>query len=178
MKRFALPLRVSLSTLSIGTLLKIIEFDNDGILISIGFTALCVIYLTRFYLKRKKKFLDIVKVVFVTTYSISGLYKVNHFYLSEYVNWWLGISIVTIFLIYLANYSNGEEMKDDLITNSSLSISVWIFSGLLIGIGYASYITHQGFSLPLLIAGHSLLSIWLIVDLYIPGAKSMNQQKE
>jgi hypothetical protein len=162
---------VSIAIMLIGMTLKIMHFPYAVQIMVGAFVAIAALYLVRFLGKKTKKFLDIVKLVLVTFWTLHGVLIILHLPYRFPVQIAAWIAVITWF--FLEGVSYVDKNKDDEAKESSKSLPISkiinVIGGVAIGVtfmGVLFKLQHWPFATIFIVGGLALGSIWVIKEMF------------
>jgi hypothetical protein len=161
------PLRIALSILLLGILTKILQWDFAPAVIIFAFSAIAILYTLRFWQKNPKVFVDYVKLVLVTFWTMNGIFRILDFPYTLFFQVITGISFITWFIMEGTAYF----MDIDRRTKNSATQIWWniamVLGTLAIIMGSLLKILHWEFATPLLISGFFMVTLYILKDVFI-----------
>lgn len=165
-KILKVPLRISLSLILLGLVLKILQWPYSRELMMVGFASTGILYLFRFWKKNEKKFLDIVKLVLVLSWTLNGVLRTLHLTYTIFFQIVIGLSFVTWFVMEGTAYFLDEDRRSK---NQRIQV-IWNFAmvvgALAIIAGSILNILNWGFAIPLLVIGITIIAAYILKDVF------------
>jgi hypothetical protein len=114
------------SAFIIGTLFKLMHWPYSGLLILSSLVAIIVTYAIHFMIKRKKKFLDWMKVFAVTIKAIASMFWMSHWSYREELSMASIVMLIALIVVFyirvLKNNLDENEVPEHSIANSGNDI--------------------------------------------------------
>jgi hypothetical protein len=167
-KILKLPLRFSLAILLFGILAKLLEWSIASNILLLAFAALGILYVARFISKSEKKFIDYIKLVLVSFWSIYGIFTILNF---PYTMFFLTMTAIT-FLLWFILEGTAYFLDQDRRAKNSLYHIIWnsVLVVATIGViaGSLLKILHWDYSFHLLSLGITLIAAYILKDVFVP----------
>tara|TARA_R110002167_G_scaffold190105_1_gene392373 strand:- start:303 stop:866 length:564 start_codon:yes stop_codon:yes gene_type:complete len=160
------PLRISIFVLLTGMLARIVHWPYASQIVLVSFIALAVLYAIRFWKKDHKKFLDYVKLVLVTFWSLNGICRMLDLPYTLIFQIVTGIAFVTWFILEGTAYFMDEDRRSK---NSALQIwwnIAMVMGALSIIVGSLMKVLHWEYATPLLVLGIVMVAFYILKDLF------------
>ncbi|AYN68201.1 hypothetical protein D1013_12865 [Euzebyella marina] len=168
-KILKVPLRISMTVILLGMLLKILEWPYAIPIVLFGFANTGILYFFRFWNKSDRKFLDIVKLVLVLSWTTNGILRILDFQHTLFLQIIVGISFMTWFIMEGTAYFLDEDRKAK---NQKIQV-MWNFAmvvgALAIIAGSLLNVMNWKFAIPLLVLGITIIAAYILKDLFSAG---------
>ncbi|MEP3210219.1 MAG: hypothetical protein ABJN95_13550 [Maribacter sp.] len=167
-KILKLPLRISLAILLSGILAKMLEWPYAKKILLIGFAALGILYIIRFISKSEKKFLDYIKLILVSFWSLYGVFTILNFPYTLFFLTMTSTSFVLWFIMEGTAYFLDEDRRAKnswyrILWNCALVLGTFaVISGSLLKI------LHWDYALHLLSLGITMIAAYILKDVFVP----------
>lgn len=175
-KILKLPLRISLAILLSGILAKVLEWPYATIILLIGFATLGLLYAIRFYAKAEKTFLDYIKLVLVSFWSLYGVFTVLNF---PYTLFFLTMTSIA-FVLWFVMEGTAYFLDEDRRAKNSLYQILWNCALVLGTFGVISgsllKILHWDYALHLLSLGITMIAAYILKDVFVPETPKEDEQ--
>lgn len=160
------PLRISITIILLGMLLRILNWPHAPKIILVAFAATGILYIIRFWKKSEKLFLDYVKLVLVVFWAANGVLRALDFPYTLFVQIVIALSFLTWVVMEGTAYFLDEDRKAK---NGKVQV-IWNFTmvigALAIIAGSLLNVLNWQFSIPLLVAGIALIAAYILKDLF------------
>ncbi len=167
-KILKLPLRISLAILLSGILGKMLEWPYATNILLIGFAVLGFLYTIRFFNKAEKEFLDYIKLVLVSFWTLYGIFTVMNF---PYTLFFLTMTTIS-FVLWFIMEGSAYFLDEDRRAKNSLYHILWNCALVLGTLGLISgsllKILHWDYALHLLSLGITLIAAYILKDVFVP----------
>jgi hypothetical protein len=165
-KILSIPLRISVAILLLGMLLRILHWSYASQILLIAFVALGLLYIIRFWKKSEKKFLDYVKLILITFWSVNGIF---HMLNLPYVLFFQIVIAIT-FLIWFVMEGTAYFLDEERKSKNNRSKVFWNFA-MVIGTiaiiaGSLLNLLEWQFAIPLLIIGILIVAAYILKDVF------------
>jgi hypothetical protein len=160
------PIQFAIGVLIIGVLFRIMRLPGGNELMCAAFVTIVALYFIRFINKRNKRTSDYIKLVFVISWSWSGIFTVSHWPGKLIFQIAAGLSFIALLAIGELEFGWGAsaEGNDEKKMNRSISNLLRIAASGLILVGALFKIMHWPGSAIMLIGGCALVVIWFLKD--------------
>ncbi len=165
------PLRISIAILLLGMLSRIFHWPYASETIFIAFTAILILYSIRFWRKETKLFIDIVKMVMVTSWALNGLFRVVDLPFTLLFQILIAISFITWFIMEGTAYFLDEDRRQ----KNSMARVLWnlamVVGALSIIAGSLLNMLNESYAIPLLAVGITIIVAYILKDVFAAGNK-------
>ncbi len=162
------PLRISIATLLIGMVARILNWPYAFYIIITSFILIGVLYTIRFNKKENKQTVDYIKMILVAFWTTNGVLKLLDF---PYTLFFQVVTAFT-FIAWFVMEGTAYFMDDD---RKAKNTHVQIIWNVLLVIGILSIIAgsllnilHWEYAIHLLSAGITVITGYVLKDLFIP----------
>jgi hypothetical protein len=165
-KILGIPLKISLGVLLLGFIFKLLQWPFSFPLMVVSFITIPILYSVRFWRFPQKKFLDYVKMVMVTAWSVNGLFRL--FQLPQTILF--QILILTCLIIWIIMEGASYFMEERGHKKNPYHLFIW--NGLMVvGIisiiaGGISKLLDWEYSLFPLLFGMLLIILYVMKDVF------------
>lgn len=177
-KILKLPLRISLAILLSGIIAKMLEWPYATKIVFVGFAALGLFYAIRFTVKAEKRFLDYIKLVLVSFWSLYGIFTVMNFPYTLFFLTMTAIAFVLWFVIEGTAYFLDEDRR----TQNTLYHILWncvlVIGTLGVISGSLLKILHWDYSFHLLSLGITLIMAYVLKDVFVPESDKEDEHNQ
>lgn len=178
-QKVPLFLRLSISTIIIGALFKVLHLQYTNVLLGIGTLGVVIFYSLQFHQKKPKRVLDYSKLFLLIAFLFHYTFRVLHWSYGYIFTFIFRGALVLIIVSYFHNvlFDKGDSMPNDKLTTQSmrrnkLSHLLYVLAGIGIIIGAFFKILHWEFGF---INGGTLLIFGLccaILSVFMPASNS------
>ena len=165
-KILTVPLRISIALLLMGMLMKVLEWPLASQIMLVSFIAIALLYIVRFWKKGKVQFIDYVKLILVTFWTLNGVLRVLDFQYSIFFQIITAISFIIWFILEGTAYFLDDDRKAK---NSNAQLA-WNFSmvvgTLCIISGSLLKLLNWNFAIPLLVFGIAVVTAYILKDVF------------
>ena len=166
-KILKIPLRISLTIILLGMLLKVLLWPYAKEIVLFGFANTGILYVFRHFNKPQRKFIDTVKLILVISWTINGIVRVLDFQNTLFLQIIVGIAFMTWFVMEGTAYFLDEDKKAK---NQKLQV-IWNFAivigALAIIAGSLLNVLNWPYAIPLLVLGIALIAGYILKDLFM-----------
>lgn len=175
-KILKLPLRISLAVLLSGLLAKMLEWPYASKILLVAFAALGVLYSIRFFSKTEKGFIDYIKLVLVSFWSLYGVFTILNF---PYTLFFLTMTSIA-FVLWFVMEGTAYFLDQDRRAKNSLYQILWNCALVLGTLGVISgsllKILHWDYALHILSLGITLIAAYILKDVFVPETPKEDEQ--
>ena len=162
-KILTIPLRISIVALIVGAAFKIMHWPYANVISVSSFASIAILYCFRFGNKKVKNFIDYIKLILVTAWSINGILSTLHLPYKQIFQLITIISFVTWLFTEGRDYFYNNESPVTNIKKKTLTV-ILILAAIITAIGVFLKIMHWPFGIYFIIAGFGLGIIWFALD--------------
>ncbi|TMM57117.1 hypothetical protein FEE95_11540 [Maribacter algarum] len=167
-KILKIPLRISLAILLSGIMGKLFEWPYTSKILLSGFATLGILYTIRFFVKSEKHFLDYIKLVLVSFWSLYGVFTVLKFPYTLFFLTMTSIAFVLWFIMEGTAYFLDEDRR----AQNTLYHILWncalVLGTLSVISGSLLKILNWDYSLHLLSLGITMIAAYILKDVFVP----------
>jgi len=175
-KILKIPLRISLAILLSGIMGKMFEWPYTTKILLTGFAVLGILYVVRFVAKGEKRFLDYIKLVLVSFWSLYGVFTVMKFPYTLFFLTMTSIAFVLWFIMEGTAYFLDEDRR----AKNSLYHILWncalVLGTLGVIAGSLLKILNWDYSLHLLSLGITMLAAYILKDVFVPETPKEDEE--
>lgn len=158
------PLRIAISILLLGMLLRILPWPYATEIIIMAFVSIALLYPFRFWKKPEKHFLDYTKLILVVFWATNGIFRALDFTYSIFFQ----IIIAISFLIWIILEGTAYFLDEDRKAKSNKIQVIWNFA-MVIGTfaiiaGSLLNILGWQFAIPLMVFGILIIVAFILKD--------------
>lgn len=178
-QKVRLFLRLSISTILIGVLFKVLHLQYTNVLFGIGTLGVMIFYSLQFHQKKQKSVLDYSKLFLLIAFSFHYIFRVLHWSYGYVFTFIFRGALVLIVVSYFYDvlFDKSDAIPNDTLTTQSirrnkLSHLLYVLTGIGITVGAFFKILHWQFGF---INGEILLIFGLccaILSVFMPSNKS------
>jgi len=167
-KILRIPIGFALIFLFIGIPLHLIHWPYSVLLISTSYSIIAILYPFRFSFKKHKGLLDYVKLILVFTWSLNGIFTINHWPFGIIFNVLSLTTFLTFLLLIILNgYHISRKRSNRLNVNTSISLIIlailFLFAGIILKI------MHWPLANQILITAFSLKISFILKEIFSPS---------
>jgi len=170
------PLRLTITSLLIGMLLRILNWPYGFEIMFVSFCTLVLMYAYRFYKKEPKKTVDYIKMLLVIGWSTNGLLNLLDYPDTLLFQLLTGVTFVVWFVMEGTAYF----MQEDRRINNTLGTILWnialVVGALAIIAGSLLNVLEWRFAVPLLSVGISIIAAYIAKDIFNTETPQNNDQ--
>ncbi len=166
-KFLSAPLALSISVLIFGMLFKIMHWSYNTEIISISFLSIIVLYFSRYLHKKERRFFDHVKLFFVVSWSVSGIFIILHLPFSGMLKIISSIAFILLAVVYFND--NKIDVADTKTKKSRVDILfsiLFVIASVGVVTGAVFKIMHWPFSAYLLTGGAGAGCIYITREFF------------
>lgn len=166
-KILKIPLRIGISILLLGILLKTQQWSSHAnTIIIVALVSISVLYTIRFWKKTRKVFLDYVKLVLIVFWCTNVILSVLHL---PYETFFEVITFIA-FLIWTVlegtAYFGIGGRNEDMDLNQILWNGIMVLGSLAIVAGGICKILYWEYATPLLLLGFFMIAVYILKDTF------------
>lgn len=177
-KILKMPLRISLAVLLSGILATMFEWSYAKEIVLYSFGVIGILYVLRFSQKPEKLFVDYIKLVLVTFFSLYGIFTILDF---PYTLFFL-ISMAITFVIWFVMEGTAYFLDEDRRAKNSNYQILWncalVLGTLGIIAGSLLRVLQWDYAIHLLSLGITIVAAYILKDAFVPEAPKHDEHNK
>ncbi len=165
-KAFKNQIRAALAALSMGMLMRVLQWPYASGIIFTSFAAILVLYMIRFLRKKEKKSLDYIKMALVLFWTTNGLLRI----LDVPYTLFFQIGTALTFIAWFTMEGTAYFMDQDRKAKNSMIDIIWNFvmviGVLTIILGGLMHLLSWDYSIPTLTVGLTIVTSFILKDIF------------